>query len=211
MIYDVIVVGGGIAAVEAVRQFTAKDYELRLAFVSGDQFVQAITSIDPISGTLFDFKLDHISVEKSINPKNSNNVDIYPIRAVKIDDEQKLLTLSDGMKLEFDRLLLCTGASPRNIGFESPFCLSLRDTASALKLSEKMKDAKRVVIVGNGGIALELVHSLKGVEIVWCARESFGRKFLDEVALKFLLTSTTHREKIESRNMFAPNLNKVKV
>ena len=27
MIYDVIVVGGGIAAVEAVRQFTAKDYE----------------------------------------------------------------------------------------------------------------------------------------------------------------------------------------
>lgn len=34
MIYDVIVVGGGIAAVEAVRQFTAKDYEegLRYSF-----------------------------------------------------------------------------------------------------------------------------------------------------------------------------------
>ena len=66
--------------------------------------------------------------------ENSNNVDIYPIRAVKIDNEKKQLTLSDGMKLEFERLLLCTGATPRNIGFESSFCLSLRDTASALKL-----------------------------------------------------------------------------
>ena len=87
-----------------------------------------------------------------------NSIDIYPIRAVKIDNEKKLLTLSDGLKLEFERLLLCTGATPRNIGFESSFCLSLRDTASALKLSEKMKNSKRVVIVGNGGIALELVH-----------------------------------------------------
>lgn len=34
MIYDVIVVGGGIAAVEAVRQFTAKDYEEGLRYDS---------------------------------------------------------------------------------------------------------------------------------------------------------------------------------
>ena len=87
-----------------------------------------------------------------------NSIDIYPIRAVKIDNEKKVLTLSDGLNLEFERLLLCTGATPRNIGFESSFCLSLRDSASALKLSEKMKNSKRVVIVGNGGIALELVH-----------------------------------------------------
>merc|ERR1712168_1195747 len=105
MIYDVIVVGGGIAAVEAVRQFTAKDYELRLAFVSGDHFVQAITSIDPISGTLFDFKLDHISVQQSLNTKNSKNVDIFPIRAVKIDNKTKVLTLSDGVELRFNNVL----------------------------------------------------------------------------------------------------------
>ena len=30
MIYDVIIVGGGIAAVEAVRQFTTREYEERV-------------------------------------------------------------------------------------------------------------------------------------------------------------------------------------
>ena len=37
-------------------------------------------------------------------------------------------------------------------------------------------------------LALELVHNLKHVEIVWCSREkSFGHKFLDPVAMEFLL------------------------
>jgi len=46
-----------------------------------------------------------------------------------------------------------------------------------------------VVIVGNGGIALELVYALENIEIIWCSRDRFGRKFLDEGALKFLLES----------------------
>ena len=85
--------------------------------------------------------------------------------------------------------MLCTGAVPKQIHHDSKYCVTIRDTESALRLSEQIQSANRVVIIGNGGIALELVHALDDIEIVWCSRDRFGRKFLDEGALKFLLSS----------------------
>lgn len=189
--FDVAVVGGGISAVEAVRHFASFDNEMKIAFISGSEFVQAITSIDPISGTLFDFKLENISVENSLNleKRKSKHISIFPVRAESIDEENKVITLSDTRKLNFDKLLLCTGAVPKRTHHDSKYCLTIRDTESALRLSEQIQSANRVVIIGNGGIALELVHALDDIEIVWCSRDRFGRKFLDEGALKFLLTS----------------------
>ena len=44
--------------------------------------------------------------------------------------------------------------------------MGIRDTESVRNFKEKLEGAARVVIVGNGGIATELVHELKGVEVV---------------------------------------------
>ena len=42
--------------------------------------------------------------------------------------------------------------------------LVLRDRDTVAGLAARLRHAKRVAIVGNGGIALELVHALRGVE-----------------------------------------------
>lgn len=42
--------------------------------------------------------------------------------------------------------------------------ITLRDQDTVDELSRRLGSARRVVIVGNGGIALELVHVLKGIE-----------------------------------------------
>ena len=67
--FDIVIVGGGIAAVEAARYLVASKTELSIGFVSGGHFVTAITSIDPISGTLFDFTLD--AIDAKVNLINS--------------------------------------------------------------------------------------------------------------------------------------------
>jgi pyridine nucleotide-disulfide oxidoreductase domain-containing protein 1 len=55
-------------------------------------------------------------------------------------------------------------------------------------LKSRLKDAKRVVIVGNGGIALEIVHALKRVEIIWVVKHGhIGDAFFDVDAAQFLL------------------------
>ncbi len=41
----------------------------------------------------------------------------------------------------------------------------LRDTQSTLELRRKLHSARRVLVVGNGGIALELVHEIQGCEV----------------------------------------------
>ena len=42
--------------------------------------------------------------------------------------------------------------------------LVLRDRDTVARLAAQLQQARRVALVGNGGIALELVHALRGVE-----------------------------------------------
>ena len=50
----------------------------------------------------------------------------------------------------------------------SPHVLVLRDQDTVEDLSKRLQTAKRVVLVGNGGIALELAYFLEGVEVHFC-------------------------------------------
>lgn len=57
--------------------------------------------------------------------------------------------------LPYDKVCICTGAKPRRL-LNSPHVVVLRDIDSVEELTEKLKSAKKVMVVGNGGIALEL-------------------------------------------------------
>ena len=63
--------------------------------------------------------------------------------------------LSETQVLPYDKLCICTGATPRRL-LNSPHVVVLRDTDSVEDLKKKLKTAKKVMVVGNGGIALEL-------------------------------------------------------
>lgn len=69
--------------------------------------------------------------------------------------EHWILTNKDE-KFVYKKLCICTGGRP-NIISKSPFVVGIRDTESVQELKDKLSKARRVVIVGNGGIALELV------------------------------------------------------
>lgn len=43
--------------------------------------------------------------------------------------------------------------------------LVLRDQDSVEELSAKLRHARKVVLVGNGGIAMELAYALQGIEV----------------------------------------------
>ena len=65
--------------------------------------------------------------------------------------------LKSGEKINYDKICVCTGATPNVIGNNNPFVLSLRDTDNAKDLQKKLSVAKKIIVIGNGGIALELV------------------------------------------------------
>ena len=70
----------------------------------------------------------------------------------------------------YAKLCLCHGARPKLLPEAEgvPQVMGIRDTESVRNFKAKLEGAARVVIVGNGGIATELVHELKGVEVHIC-------------------------------------------
>lgn len=46
---------------------------------------------------------------------------------------------------------------PLQTNFEHALSISIRDTETVDRLKTRIKDAKRVLVIGNGGIATEIV------------------------------------------------------
>ena len=72
-----------------------------------------------------------------------------------MDLEARVLTLVDGRSFSFALVCAATGARPR-AAHPHPAVRVLRDTDSVHALAAELRGARRVVIAGNGGIALGL-------------------------------------------------------
>jgi len=73
--------------------------------------------------------------------------------------------------------------------------LGLRDTDSASELNKRLSNSKQICLVGNGGIATELVHELEHIDVVWIIRQKYiSSTFLDAAAAEFLVECMTDNE-----------------
>lgn len=82
--------------------------------------------------------------------------------AVTIDRSGKSVRLSDGSTLAYDKLLLATGAVPRQLPLAAgagPRCVTLRSFDDALAIRRLLSPGMRLVVVGGGFIGLELAAS----------------------------------------------------
>lgn len=94
------------------------------------------------------------------------------VRATRLHLDQRQVELSDGRKLEYEKLLLATGGQPivpRMEGLELQGIYPFITIEHARKLDEALKvGAKRVVVIGGGLIGCSLTHALAkrgGVEV----------------------------------------------
>ena len=80
--------------------------------------------------------------------------------ATAIDRKAKTLALAGGQKIPYERLLIATGAAPRQFsqtGAER--ALMLRDIADSIKIRNEFSGGKSIAIIGGGFIGLELAAS----------------------------------------------------
>eukprot|EP01039_Chlorochromonas_danica_P010846 gene10846-12056_t len=69
-----------------------------------------------------------------------------------------------------------------------PLIVGLRDLSSVQVLKSRLEVAKRVAVIGNGGIALEVIHELAAWDLVWILREDYvGSAFFDATVSDFIL------------------------
>lgn len=99
-------------------------------------------------------------------------IDLRPgTRATSLDITGQVVTLDDGNALNYDQLLIATGATPRRLaipGSDLDGIHYLRSVADARAIRERLERATRVVIVGMGFIGAEIaaVARQAGKEVV---------------------------------------------
>ncbi len=84
--------------------------------------------------------------------------------ATAIDRSRRVVTLTDGGELPYERLLIATGARPRSLtlpGADGPTTATLRTLDDAARIRAALGPGRRLAIVGGGFIGLELAAAAR--------------------------------------------------
>ena len=202
---EYVVVGGGIAGVSCVEMLKFLAPNSSVILVTATAVVKAIIDINHITKNLTSFS---VSEEDAVDwAKTKGGVQVIRGAVVDIDSTVKKITVEQYGLVGYDKLCLCTGGKPRLVS-DQPHVVGIRDTASVVHLQDRLATASRVIVLGNGGIASELVQELDNVQVVWAVRAaSIGSVFLDPGAGQFLLAELMNKsEREEAREMKSKRL-----
>jgi apoptosis-inducing factor 3 len=171
-----VIVGGGAAGLAAAAELR------RLGFAGGLVMLSAEDAPPLDRPNLSKDYLAGGAPEEwlPLRPENfysENGIDLrLGVVANGLDAKARRLTLADGSALEFDRLLLATGAEPIRLqipGAELPHVRTLRSLADCREIIARATQARRVVVLGASFIGLEVAASLRarGLEVHVAAPE----------------------------------------
>ena len=103
-----------------------------------------------------------------------------------LDTAKQQVRLADGASVSYDSLLIATGAAPAKPAFpgnDLDGVVTLKTFADAQALKSRLSRGKRVVIVGEGLLGLEMARACReaGAEVTYLLRgERFWPEVLDE-------------------------------
>ena len=198
---DFVVLGGGIAGVSCAQtlRLLAPD-TASIILVTASEVVKAVTELTHMTKLLSSFSV----TERDAGEWQQENAGVRLVKGIVtgVDKREKVVRVNGGGELRYDKLCICTGGQPRVITRNNPRVLGIRDTQSVIHFQELLKDAARVMVVGNGGIATEIVYELDNVDVVWAIKDSsISSVFVDAGAGEFLTQklrkNSDHDDKIE--------------
>ncbi|XP_071955222.1 pyridine nucleotide-disulfide oxidoreductase domain-containing protein 1-like [Antedon mediterranea] len=181
-----VVIGGGIAGVTCVEHLSLLSPDIPITLVTASPLVKAVTNFRQISKVI-----EHFSVEEkhASNLQSSvRGLSIVHAMVSGIDAAKQVITIDDGESIPYSKLCICSGGQPDIICKDNPNVLGIRDTETVKSFQKKLAAANRVAVIGNGGIATELVYEIQGSTVIWAIRDkSISHTFVDAGAAEFFL------------------------
>jgi 3-phenylpropionate/trans-cinnamate dioxygenase ferredoxin reductase component len=161
--YALLVVGGGPAGIAAARGFRSAGGQGPIAIISDEE--RAPYQRPPLTKEL----LRGESTEAALPIEDEawferERVALVGGRAVGLDAERRLVSLSGGRELRYRECLLATGAEPARLpvdGADHPRVRVIRTLDHVRELNAQLDDGDRVVVIGSGFIGCEIASSLR--------------------------------------------------
>lgn len=161
---NIVIVGGGAAGFAAAEQLRREGYDGKLVMVSDDAdppVDRPNLSKDYLGGNAPEEWLplgtDKFHAERDVELHLGT-------RAARLNPTARAITLTDGVTLSYDRLLLATGAQPIRLsipGADLPHVRILRSLADCRAIIERLPTARRAIVLGASFIGLEVAASLR--------------------------------------------------
>jgi NADPH-dependent 2,4-dienoyl-CoA reductase/sulfur reductase-like enzyme/nitrite reductase/ring-hydroxylating ferredoxin subunit len=163
-----VIVGGGAAGFAAAEMLRRRGFAGSIMMLSNDDAApvdRPNLSKDYLAGSAPE---DWVPL-RGEDWYAENKIDLkLKIEVSALDAKAKELTLGDGSKLKFDKLLLATGAEPVRLdipGIGQKHVHTLRSLADCRAIIAQAKDAKRAIVIGASFIGLETAAALRARDI----------------------------------------------
>jgi apoptosis-inducing factor 3 len=173
---SVTILGGGAAGLAAADRLRREGYPGRITMISADTaapYDRPNLSKDFLMGTA---PAEWMPL-RSADDYTDRKIDLLlNSRVQSLDLKERTVKLEGGRKIEFDALLLATGAEPVRLDIPTSGgarLLYLRTFADSRAIVAAAASAKRVVVVGASFIGLEVAASLRhrGIDVHVVGRE----------------------------------------
>ena len=166
----IVIVGAGLAGAKAAETLREEGYDGRLALVGAE--AERPYERPPLSKGYLQGEAERDSVyvhEPGFYEERAIELRVGTA-ATAIDPAERTVTLADGERLRWDRLLLAQGAEPRRLpvpGADLDGVLYLRDLADCDRLRATLRAGGRLVVIGAGWIGAEVAASARqaGLEV----------------------------------------------
>ncbi|KAJ3374680.1 Pyridine nucleotide-disulfide oxidoreductase domain-containing protein 1 [Allomyces arbusculus] len=203
-----VVLGGGVAGVtcaEELSRLVGADDEVFL--ISQSRILKVpfaaliVTNVQAFSKTTETFDLVPTDLEQY---RIQSRFHVLQGTVARIDRVAQHVVTASGTVYPYDKLCIATGGRP-HVLFDNPHVMAIRDIESVEDLCARLSTARRIMVVGNGGIALELLNEIRRIPIVWAIKDNYlGNTFLDAEASAFFEPHLfTQNEPIYSRILAA--------
>ena len=161
--YPYVILGGSIAAVAAIEGIRSKDRRGEILVV-GEEPCKAYGRPLISYFLLGETDLPRMDYRPEAFYEENHVMLRLGVRAERIDPEEKTVTLSDGEKFGYEKLLVATGSRPFDPPMEGIEHVKERfhfmTKADALALDKALSPEKRVLIVGAGLIGLKCFEGI---------------------------------------------------
>ena len=204
----IVIIGAGQAAAQAVATLRAEAYTGALTLIGEEPFPPY--QRPPLSKAYLsgEFARDRLFLRPDSFYAESQCTMLLNTRATTIDRARKVVQLSDGVALPYDRLLIATGARVRALplkGSELKGVHYLRGIADVDAIRSHLVPGSRLAVVGGGYIGLEVaaVAVKRGVDVtvieaadrlmvraVTPRMSAFYEQYHRNAGVKFLLKAT---------------------
>ncbi|XDV25310.1 hypothetical protein PO909_029243 [Leuciscus waleckii] len=192
-----VIVGGGIAGVTCAEQIASQFPSDEVCLLTASPLVKTVINFKQVSKTLEEFDIEE--QPSSVLEEKYPNLKVIQSAVKLLRAKEHLLQAENGQTFHYKKLCLCSGGRPKLLIQDKPHVLGIRDTDSAQDFQKRLSKAKRIVVIGNGGIALELVYEVEGCEVIWAIKDkAIGNTFFDAGAAQFFIPSLEAEKKDRS-------------